>query len=101
MSTLLKSVLSEKEPKTGTMITLRMPDDLLQRLNAVCNDRRVHKPRARIIKAMIEAGLKEMEAALGSLDAIEESNRGVDLLRQDMKRAAVESNGWIKEVQND
>lgn len=90
MSAILDSVLSEKEPKTGTMITLRMPDDLLARLNAVCNDRRVHKPRARIIKAMIEAGLKEMEATLKSLDEVEENNRGIDLLQQDMKRAVTE-----------
>lgn len=99
MSAILDAVLSEKEPKTGTMITLRMPEDLLQRLNAVCNDRRVHKPRARIIKAMIESGLKEMEAALQSLDAIEENNRGVELLVHGMKQAVAESDGWVTEVE--
>lgn len=96
MSTILESVLNEKEPKTGTMITLRMPDELLQRLNAVCNDKRVHKPRARIIKAMIEAGLEEMENALKQIDKVEASNQNVNLLMREMERSTTESNGWVR-----
>ncbi len=99
MSAILDSVLSPKDPKTGTMITLRMPDDLLNRLNTICNDVRVNKPRARIIKAMIEQGLDEMETALKKIDEIEASNRGIELFRQEMEDAAEKSNGWITKIE--
>lgn len=76
MVDLLHSILQYPKRKSET-ISVRLPCDLIQEIEVVCNDSSVNLNRNNLIKLLIEASLKELQTRLVSVGSPREETKSM------------------------
>lgn len=74
-SELLRGIATDKPSNAKEVLSVRIDPDIAQRLHTVSN--KIGKSKAKVLTAMIEHGLTELEGALHQIDEIEKNNAAV------------------------
>lgn len=75
MSNLTTGLLKQSDSKGTGVLTIRLPDAMLKRLDTIAN--RTSKTRAKVARLMLDEGLREMENFFLKQDEIARNNAEV------------------------